>query len=71
MENKWDVIGIGLWWDWGAVEAVLVVMSRIMSRTRSSIRKRDSFQANRERVIVLCGNEVILSVRMVRMWDGL
>lgn len=50
---------------------VLVVISLIMSRTRSSIRKRDSFQANRERVIVLCGNEVTLSVRMVRMWDGL
>lgn len=44
-----------------------MVMSLIMSRTRSSIRKRDSFQANRKRVIVLCGNEVTLSVRMVRM----
>lgn len=44
--------------------------SRMIPRTRSSILNRDSFQAYRERKIVLWGNAAMLSVRKERMVEG-
>lgn len=44
--------------------------SRMIPRTRSSIRNRDSFQAYSERKIVLWGNAAMLSVRKERMVEG-
>lgn len=49
----------------------MVVISRMTPRTRSSMRLRDSFQANRERKIVLCGWSIMLSVRRERICEGL
>lgn len=48
-----------------------VVISRMTPRTRSSMRLRDSFQANRERNMVLWGYREMLSARRARMCDGL
>lgn len=43
------------------------VTSRTTSRTRSSMRNRDSFQAKRDRNMVLWGKREMLSVRRERI----
>lgn len=50
---------------------VSVVTSRTTSRTRSSMRNRDSFHAKRDKNMVLCGKREMLSVRSERIRDGL
>lgn len=48
-----------------------VVMFLTTSLTRSSMRKRDSFHANRERKMVLCGKLEMLSASRDRIRAGL
>ena len=71
MENKWDVIGTWVVKIWSARLWAFVVMSMMVSLTRSSIRNRDSFQAKRDRNIVLWGNKDMLSASRARIWEGL
>lgn len=56
------VMDCGCW-----MQLWVVVISRITSLTRSSMRKRDSFQAKRERNMVLCGKEEMLSDSKARI----
>lgn len=54
-----------------SVLVLMLVMSRIVSRTRSSMRNRDSFQAKRERNMVLWREIDMLSDKRERMCEGL
>lgn len=54
-----------------SVLVLMLVISRIVSRTRSSMRNRDSFQAKRDRNMVLWRATDILSDKRERICEGL
>lgn len=54
-----------------SVLVLMLVISRIVSRTRSSMRNRDSFQAKRDRNMVLWRDTDILSDKRERICEGL
>ena len=74
MAKKWVVMWSeeGRFWVSFSFSVLLFkkTTSRMMPRTRSSIRNRDSFQAWRERKMVLWGQAAMLSVRKARMVAG-